>query len=217
MPIHVFLMDDHEVVRAGLRALIDQEADMEVVGEASTGAQALEAIPTVHPDVAILDVRLPDGSGIEVCRDIRSQLPDVACIMLTSYADDEALLGAIVAGASGYILKQVGGSDLVDNIRKVYRGESLLDPALSRQARERIRSSNTEDPRVASLTGQERKILDLIAEGWTNRQIANELFLAEKTVKNYVSNLLAKLGMQRRTEAAVYATRLAERRHQHDS
>lgn len=210
-------MDDHEVVRAGLRALIDQEADMEVVGEASTGAQALEAIPTVHPDVAILDVRLPDGSGIEVCRDIRSQLPDVACIMLTSYADDEALLGAIVAGASGYILKQVGGSDLVDNIRKVYRGESLLDPALSRQARERIRSSNTEDPRVASLTGQERKILDLIAEGWTNRQIANELFLAEKTVKNYVSNLLAKLGMQRRTEAAVYATRLAERRHQHDS
>ncbi len=217
MAIRVFLMDDHEVVRAGLRALIDQEADMEVVGETGSATTALAQLASCQPDVAILDVRLPDGSGIEVCRDVRSQLPEVSCIMLTSYTDDEALLGAIVAGASGYVLKQVGGSDLVDSVRKVSRGESLLDPAVARQARERIRILNTEDPRVASLTGQERKILDLIAEGWTNRQIANELYLAEKTVKNYVSNLLAKLGMQRRTEAAVYATRLAERRSQRES
>jgi DNA-binding NarL/FixJ family response regulator len=208
----VFLLDDHEVVRAGLRALLEHEADMEVVGEAANGADALAGIFSTRPDVAILDVRLPDISGIEVCRDVRSEHLEIACLMLTSYADDVALLGAIVAGASGYVLKQVGGSDLVDDVRKVYRGESLLDPVLADQVRARMKLGNTEDPRLSSLTPQERKILDLIAEGQTNRQIAQELFLAEKTVKNYVSNLLAKLGMQRRTEAAVYATRLAERR-----
>jgi DNA-binding NarL/FixJ family response regulator len=210
--VRVFLLDDHEVVRAGLRSLIEDEDDLEVVGEAASADQALDRIPAARPDVAVLDVRLPDGSGIEVCRDIRSRHPEVACLMLTSFADDEALLAAIMAGAAGYVLKQVGGRDLVDDIRTVGAGGTLLDPAMTRRVLERVRRGPEEDQRLASLTAQERRILDLIAEGRTNRQIAEALYLAEKTVKNYVSNLLSKLGMQRRTEAAVYAARLAERR-----
>jgi len=206
------LLDDHEVVRGGLRALLESEEDIEIVGEAGTVADALNRIPLSNPDVAILDVRLPDGSGIEVCRQVRSDDPDLVCLMLTSYADDEALLAAVMAGAAGYVLKQVSGTDLVADVRKVASGVSLLDPGLTARVLERVRRGPEEDKRLASLTPQERRILDQIAEGRTNRQIGEALFLAEKTVKNYVSNLLAKLGMERRTEAAIYATRLAERR-----
>jgi two-component system response regulator DevR len=209
--IKIFLLDDHEIVRAGLRSVLEAEDGFVVVGEASTAAEALVRIPPTHPHVAILDVRLADGSGIDVCRDIRSHDPEIACIMLTSYADDEALFAAVMAGAAGYILKQVGGSSLVDSIRQVAAGQSLLDPALVKRVVERLHVGPVEDPLLAGLTPQERRILDLVAEGQTNRQIANELFLAEKTVKNYVSNLLAKLGMERRTQAASYATRVAER------
>jgi DNA-binding NarL/FixJ family response regulator len=209
--IRVFLLDDHEVVRTGLRALFEVEEDIEVVGEADSVETALRRVPATRPDVAILDVRLPDGSGIEVCRELRSDTPELACLMLTSYADDEALLASIMAGASGYLLKEVRGNDLAESVRRVAAGQSLIDPHLAQRVLDRIRSGPEEDPRLASLTGQERKILALIAEGQTNRQIAETLFLAEKTVKNYVSNLLAKLGMHRRTEAAVFATRLAER------
>jgi DNA-binding NarL/FixJ family response regulator len=209
--IGVFLLDDHEVVRKGLRALLEACEDIEVVGEADTVADALISIPAARPDVAILDVRLPDGSGVEVCREVRSNSPDVACVMLTSYADDEALIASIMAGAAGYVLKQVGSLDLLDTIRRAGAGESLLDPALTDRVLERLRDGPKTDPRLASLTPQERKILDLIAEGYTNRQIAENLFLAEKTVKNYVSNLLAKLGMERRTQAATFAARLNER------
>jgi len=209
--IKIFLLDDHEIVRTGLRSLLEAEDDFVVVGEASSAAEALARIPPTQPDVAILDVRLPDGSGIDVCREIRSSEPDIACIMLTSYADDEALFAAVVAGAAGYILKQVGGSSLVDDVRRVAGGESLLDPAMVARVVEQMRDGPTEDPLLAGLTPQERRILDLVAEGQTNRQIAAALFLAEKTVKNYVSNLLAKLGMERRTQAASYATRIDER------
>jgi DNA-binding NarL/FixJ family response regulator len=212
MAIRVFLLDDHEVVRAGLRSLIEAEPDLEVVGEAATATEALERIPPTRPDVAVLDVRLPDGNGVEVCRDIRSGHPEVSCLMLTSFADDEALFAAIMAGAAGYVLKQVGGRDLVADIRTVGAGRSLLDPGVTQRVLDRMRHGDEDDSRMRSLTGQERRILDLIAEGRTNRQIAETMFLAEKTVKNYVSNLLAKLGMERRTEAAVYAARLAERR-----
>ena len=211
MKIGVFLLDDHEVVRAGLRSLLEAEDDFAVVGEASTVAEALARIPPTRPQVAILDVRLPDGSGIEVCREIRSSSPEIACVMLTSYADDEALFAAIMAGAAGYVLKQVGASNLVDDIRRVADGESLLDPALTERVLEKLRHGPDEDPLLANLTPQERRILDLVADGQTNRQIAGTLFLAEKTVKNYVSNLLAKLGMERRTQAASYAARVAER------
>ncbi len=216
MPIGVFLVDDHEVVRTGLRALLEMEDDIEVVGEAGTVADALIRIPLANPNVAILDVRLPDGSGVEVCRQIRSDSPEIACLMLTSYADDEALLAAVLAGAAGYVLKQVSGGALVSDIRTVASGGSLLDASLTQRVLERIRSGPKEDTRLASLTPQERRILDQIAQGRTNRQIGEALFLAEKTVKNYVSNLLAKLGMERRTEAAVFATRLAERRENAD-
>jgi two-component system, NarL family, response regulator DevR len=209
--IRVFLLDDHEIVRTGLRSLLEAEDDLEVVGEAATAAEALDRIPPTRPHVAILDVRLPDGSGIEVCREVRSALPEVACLMLTSYADDEALLAAVMAGASGYVLKQVGATSLVDDVRKVAAGGSLLDPGLNDQVMRRIREKPDADPLLATLTAQERRILDLVAEGQTNRQIAAELFLAEKTVKNYVSNLLSKLGMERRTQAATYATKVAER------
>jgi DNA-binding NarL/FixJ family response regulator len=209
--IRVFLLDDHEIVRTGLRALIEGADDLSVVGEAGTAAEALARIPAIRPDVAILDVRLPDGSGIEVCREIRSSLPAVACIMLTSYADDEALFASIIAGASGYVLKQVGAMDLVGDVRRVAAGESLVDPSLTDRALKGLQAGPDEDPLLASLTHQERRILDLIAEGKTNRQIADSLYLAEKTVKNYVSNLLAKLGMERRTQAGTYAARLAER------
>ena len=212
MTTRVFLLDDHEVVRRGLRELFEAEDDLTVVGEGATAQEALARVPASKPDVAVLDVRLPDGDGVEVCRDLRSAMPDLKCLMLTSYADDEALFSAILAGASGYVLKQIRGSDLVSAVRRVAAGESLLDPSLTRQVMERLRGENVEDERLARLTTQERKILELIADGKTNRQIADELFLAEKTVKNYVSNLLSKMGFARRTEAAVYAARLAERK-----
>ncbi|HZT64495.1 MAG TPA: response regulator transcription factor [Acidimicrobiales bacterium] len=210
--IKVFLLDDHPVVRAGLRGMLELEEDMTVVGEAASAAEALNRIPLCSPDVAILDVRLPDGNGIEVCREVRSAVPGVSCLILTSFADDEALFSSIMAGAAGYVLKQVRGTDLVGAIRRVAAGESLLDPAVTLRVLQRLRAEPEDDEMLGRLTEQERRILDLIAEGRTNRQIADSMFLAEKTVKNYVSNLLAKLGMHRRTEAAVYAARLAERR-----
>jgi two-component system response regulator DevR len=214
--LRVFLLDDHEVVRRGLRELLEAEGDLEVVGEAGTAEEAYGRIPAARPNVAILDVRLPDGDGVEVCREIRSKHPEIACLMLTSFADDEALFSAIMAGAAGYVLKQVRGTDLVDGVRRVGRGESLLDPSLTTRVLERLRHPPAPDA-LAGLTDQERRILDLIAEGMTNRQIGEQLFLAEKTVKNYVSNLLAKLGMSRRSEAAAYAARLSERhQHHHD-
>ena len=211
MDIRVFLLDDHEIVRTGLRSLLEATEGFVVVGEAATAAEALDRIPPTRPDVAVIDVRLPDRSGIEVCREIRSRRPEIACLILTSYADDEALFAAVMAGAAGYVLKQVGTADLVGDIRRVAAGQSLLDPTLVRRVAEGALGRADEDPLLAGLTGRERRILDLIAEGKTNRQIAAELFLAEKTVKNYVSNLLAKLGMDRRTQAASYATRAAER------
>jgi len=206
--IRVFLLDDHELVRRGLADLLGVEADLEVVGEASSVAEAMARIPATQPDVAVLDVRLPDGSGVEVCRDIRSQLPDVKCLMLTSFSDDEALFDAIMAGASGYVLKEIRGNDLVDAIRQVAAGKSLLDPSLTQKVLERLRRGNEEDERLAGLSDQERRILELIGEGLTNRQIGEEMHLAEKTVKNYVSSLLAKLGMERRTQAAAFVVRL---------
>jgi two-component system, NarL family, response regulator DevR len=204
--IRVFLLDDHEVVREGLRHLLESDPDMEVVGEASTAAEALARIGDAAPRVAVLDVRLPDGSGVEVCREVRSHYHEIACLMLTSFSDDEALFDAIMAGASGYVLKEVRGSDLVGDIRKVAAGHSLLDPVLTARVMERMRTRRQEET-ADHLTPQEQKILDLIAEGLTNRQIAERMYLSEKTVKNYVSNMLAKLGMSRRTEAAVYAVR----------
>lgn len=214
MTTRVFLLDDHEIVRRGLRELLETEEDLTVVGEAGNATDAYEGIAQTHPDVALLDVRLPDGNGVEVCREIRSQHPEVQCLMLTSFADDEALFSAIMAGAAGYLLKQIQGPDLVDGVRRVGRGESLLDPAVTARVLERLRTKPAEDE-LSALTDQERKILDLVAEGLTNRQIGERIFLAEKTVKNYVSNMLAKLGMSRRTEAAAYAARLAERK-RHD-
>jgi len=208
--IGVFLLDDHEVVREGLRHLLEVEDDMEVVGEAGTAAEAVAGIGRTMPRVAVLDVRLPDGSGVEVCREIRSHYHDVACLMLTSFSDDEALFDAIMAGASGYVLKEIRGSDLVNDIRRVAAGHSLIDPALTARVMERIKGRQTENV-GEKLTPQEQRILDLIAEGMTNRQIAGAMYLSEKTVKNYVSNLLAKLGMSRRTEAAVYAVKHAIR------
>src|SRR5436305_3789415 len=207
--IRVFLLDDHEIVRRGVRELLEAEADIEVVGEASTAAEALARVPATRPDVAVLDVRLPDGDGVSVCRDLRSERPDLQCLMLTSFADDEALFDAIMAGAAGYLLKQVAGTDLVGAVRTVAGGGSLLDPRATALVLERLRKGNEpEDPRYASLSPQEQRILALIADGLTNRQIGAELFLAEKTVKNYVSSLLHKLGFTRRTEAAVYAAGL---------
>ena len=211
-PTRIFLLDDHEVVRRGVRDLLEAEDDLTVVGEAGTAEEAIGRIPATTPNVAVLDVRLPDGDGIEVCREVRSRHPEIACIMLTSFADDEAVYAAIMAGASGYVLKQVRGTELVDGIRRVARGESLLDPLVTTRILERIRHSETDDE-LAGLTDQERKILELISDGLTNRQIGEQMFLAEKTVKNYVSNLLSKLGMSRRTEAAAYAARLSERKH----
>jgi DNA-binding NarL/FixJ family response regulator len=205
--IRVFLLDDHEIVRRGVRELLDAEDDIEVVGEAESVERALARLPAVRPDVAILDVRLPDGDGVAVCREIRSS-SDVACLMLTSFSDDEALVQAVLAGASGYLLKQIRGTDIVDAVRRVAAGGSLLDPGLTERVADRLRNPPQQDERLARLTGQERKILTLIADGLTNRQIGDELHLAEKTVKNYVSNLLAKLGMERRTQAAVFAARL---------
>ena len=216
MSIRVFLVDDHEVVRRGLASLIELEDDIEVVGEAGSVADTMSRMPATRPDVMVLDVRLPDGDGIELCRDIKSAHPEMACLMLTSYSDDEALFSAILAGASGYLLKQIKTSDLLDAVRRVSRGESLLDPAVTAKVLARLRDPAPEDDMLAKLSPQEHKILDLIAEGLTNREIAKEMYLAEKTVKNYVSNLLAKLGMSHRSEAAAYAARLDERKRMRD-
>jgi len=207
-PIRVFLLDDHEVVRRGLRDLLESDGDIEIVGESATGVEATSRIPALRPDVAVLDARLPDGSGIDVCRDVRSVDPSIKVLILTSYDDDEALFAAILAGAAGYLLKQVGGNDLVDAVRRVAAGQSLIDPSLTARVLERLRHGPTEHEELASLTEQERKILILIAEGLTNRQIGERLFLAEKTVKNYVSSILSKLKLERRTQAAVLASRL---------
>jgi DNA-binding NarL/FixJ family response regulator len=216
MTTRVFLLDDHEIVRRGLRELLEGEDDLTVVGEAGNADEAYARVAETRPDVAVLDVRLPDGNGIEVCREIRSRHPETQCLMLTSFADDEALFSAIMAGAAGYLLKQIRGPDLVDGIRRVGRGESLLDPAVTARVLERIRTKPAEDE-LSALTDQERKILDLVAEGMTNRQIGERIYLAEKTVKNYVSTMLTKLGMSRRSEAAAYAARLDERkRHEAD-
>ncbi len=204
--VRVFILDDHEVVRLGLRDLIDVEDDLEVVGEASSVAEAEMRLASCQPDVAVLDIRLPDGDGIEVCREIRSTMPGVACLMLTSFADDEALVAAVLAGASGYLLKQVRGNDLVSSIRRAAHGESLLDPGIVARAHEHL-DQQGDSERLDRLSRQERRILALIARGMTNREIAGELKLAEKTVKNYVSSVLDKLGMSRRTEAAVFAVR----------
>jgi DNA-binding NarL/FixJ family response regulator len=207
-PIRVFLLDDHEVVRRGLRDLLESDGDIEVVGESGSAQTATSRIPALRPDVAVLDARLPDGSGIDVCRDVRSVDPGIKALILTSYDDDEALFAAILAGAAGYLLKQVGGSDLVDAVRRVARGQSLIDPALTARVLDRLRNGPVEHPELATLTAQEQKILVLIAEGLTNRQIGERLSLAEKTIKNYVSSLLAKLGVERRTQAAILANRL---------
>ncbi|WP_456695025.1 response regulator [Aeromicrobium sp. P5_D10] len=208
-PIRLFLLDDHELVRRGLKDLLEQEDDIEVVGESSLAKDAAARIPAIAPDVAVLDARLPDGSGIEVCRDVRSANPEIAVIILTSYDDDDALFAAIMAGAAGYVLKQVRGTDLVDAVRRVAGGQSLLDPAVTQRVLNRIRQGTADDDPLSSLTKQERRILTLIGEGLTNRQIAAEMFLAEKTVKNYVTQLLSKLGLERRTQAAVLVTRHA--------
>jgi two-component system response regulator DevR len=204
--IRIFLLDDHEVVRRGIADLLASESDMTVVGEASTAAEAMARIPAARPNVAVLDARLPDGSGIDVCRDIRSAMPEVRCIILTSFNDNDAMFAAIMAGASGYLLKEVRGANIVDAIRQVAAGKSLLDPDVAERVIARLRDGEPQDPLLASLTDREREILNLIAEGLTNRQIGERIFLAEKTVKNYVSGLLAKLGMERRTQAAVFGS-----------
>jgi two-component system response regulator DevR len=204
----VFLLDDHEVVREGVRSLLESSGSLRIVGEASTCAEALARIPATRPDVAVLDVRLPDGSGVEVCRELQSSLPNVRCLMLTSFADEEAHLQSVMAGAAGYVLKQLRGQDLVRAIERVAGGESLIDPSATGRLLEQLRRRERhEDTRLASLTSVERRMLELIADGLTNRQIAHELLLAEKTVKNHVSAILSKLGMARRTEAAVFAVR----------
>ncbi|MCW2641631.1 MAG: two component transcriptional regulator, LuxR family [Dactylosporangium sp.] len=206
--IRVYLLDDHEVVRQGLRNLLEAQDDMEVVGESGSAVDAGHRIPALRPHVAILDARLPDGSGIDVCRDIRSVDPTIQALILTSYEDDEALFAAIMAGAAGYVLKQIRGTDLVDAVRRVAAGQSLLDPAVTARVLERIRRGPDQPDELKNLTEQERRILALIAEGLTNREIAGRMFLAEKTIKNYVSSLLAKLGLERRTQAAVLASKL---------
>lgn len=212
--IHVFLLDDHEVVRRGVHELLSVEDDIEVVGEAGTAADALVRIPATRPDVAVLDVRLPDGSGVEVCREIRSQDESVKCLMLTSFADDEALFDAIMAGASGYVLKAIRGNELLTAVRDVAAGKSLLDPVATARVLERLRDGGRKgDDKLAGLTDQERKILDLIGEGLTNRVIGERLHLAEKTIKNYVSSLLSKLGMERRSQAAAYVARMQAEKH----
>jgi DNA-binding NarL/FixJ family response regulator len=210
--IGVFLLDDHEIVRRGVHDLLESEPGITVVGEAGTAAAALARIPALKPDVAILDVRLPDGDGVSVCREIRSRMPQVACLMLTSFGDDEALFDAIMAGAAGYVLKQIRGTDLVGAVRTIASGQSLLDPEAASRVMRRMRDQAQRSDPLSGLTDQERRILELIGEGLTNRQIGERLFLAEKTVKNYVSALFAKLGMERRTQAAAYAARVFDDR-----
>jgi two-component system response regulator DevR len=209
MAIRVFLLDDHELVREGIRSLLESDPEIEVVGEASTATEAMVRIPLANPDVAILDVRLEDGSGIDVCRDVRSATTGLVCLMLTSFADDEALYASVMAGAAGYVLKQIRARDLIEDVKKVAGGASLMDPRAVARVIERIANPPMVDPAMSSLSPQERRILDLIARGKTNREIAEALFLSEKTVKNYVSNLLAKLNMNNRTEAAIFATKQA--------
>ncbi len=209
--INVFLLDDHEILRLGVRELLSAEPDIDVIGEAGTAASALARLPALRPDVAVLDVRLPDGDGVAVCREIRSKLPETACLMLTAYGDDRALLGAIMAGAAGYVTKQTCGADLVSAVRAVASGQSTLDPQASRQVMDRLRNHMADADPVAALSAQEKRVLELIGEGLTNRQIAERMFLAEKTVKNYVSALLTKLGMHRRSQAAAFVARLGNR------
>jgi two-component system, NarL family, response regulator DevR len=204
--IRVFLLDDHEIVRRGIADVLEEQPGIVVVGEAATAGEALRRIPAARPHVAVLDARLPDGSGIDVCRDIRSSAPEVRCLILTSYDDNDALFAAVMAGAAGYLLKEVRGTSLIDAVRQVAAGKSLLDPAVTGRLLTRLREGAPQDARLASLTDREREILGLITDGMTNKQIGERLFLAEKTVKNYVSGLLAKLGMQRRTQAAVYGS-----------
>jgi len=204
-PVRVFILDDHELVRQGLRDLLEDEG-FEVVGETGSAAEATRRIPALHPDISVLDGRLPDGTGIEVCRDVRSVDPDLRCLILTSYDDEQALRGAVLAGASGYVLKQIRSNDLVDGIRRAAAGETLFEPGIEERVIEGLSEVPT-DPRLESLSAQEKKVLALIGRGLTNRQIGEELFLAEKTVKNYVSSILAKLGFERRTQAAVYVTK----------
>jgi DNA-binding NarL/FixJ family response regulator len=208
--IAVFLLDDHEIVRRGVRELLESEPDISVVGEAGTAESALARIPALRPDVAVLDVRLPDGDGVTVCREIRSRIPTVACLMLTSFSDDEALFDAIMAGAAGYVLKQIRGTDLVGAVRTVASGQSMLDPEAASRVMQHMRDQSARSDPLAGLTGQERRIMELIGEGLTNRQIAERMYLAEKTVKKYISGLFTKLGMERRTQAAAYAARIFE-------
>ena len=215
--IGVFLVDDHEIFRRGVRALLASEPDIDVVGEAETASAAMARMPALRPDVAILDVRLPDGDGITVCREIRSALPGTACLMLTAYGDDQALLGAIMAGAAGYVSKQTCGSDLIGALRAVAAGQSVLDPFASSRVMARLREQAAAMDPLSALSDQEKRVLDLIGEGLTNRQIAERMFLAEKTVKNYVSSLLTKLGMQRRAQAAVFAVRHTDDRGTHEA
>jgi two-component system, NarL family, response regulator DevR len=207
-PIKVFLLDDHEIVRRGVTELLEAEPDITVVGEAGTATSALARIPALQPDVAVLDVRLPDGDGVSVCREIRSRMPAVGCLMLTSFGDDDALFDAIMAGAAGYVLKQIRGTDLVGAVRTVAAGESMLDPQAASRVMRRMRDQAVRSDPLSGLTEQERRILALIGEGLTNRQIGARMYLAEKTVKNYISGLFAKLGMERRTQAAAYAARI---------
>jgi two-component system response regulator DevR len=210
-PIRVYLLDDHEVVRQGLRTLLEDAGGIEIVGESGSAVEGTSRIPAARPHVAVLDGRLPDGSGIEVCRSVRAVDDSIQALILTSYDDDEALFAAIMAGAAGYVLKEIRGTDLVDAIRRVAAGQSLIDPSLTARVLERVRKGPSVAPELADLTDQERKLLALIAEGMTNRQIGEQMFLAEKTVKNYVSSILAKLGLERRTQAAVLASKLLDR------
>jgi DNA-binding NarL/FixJ family response regulator len=210
-PVRVFLLDDHEIVRQGIRTFLEATGDIEVVGESGSAVEAAARIPALKPDVAILDARLPDGSGIEVCRTVRSVDPSINALILTSYDDDEALFSAIMAGASGYVLKEVKSSDLLSAVRHVAAGKSLIDPALTARVLERVRNPVTKAPELAELTDQEMQLLEYIAEGLTNRQIGERMYLAEKTVKNYVSSVLSKLGVERRTQAAVLAAKLLDR------
>ena len=207
-PVRVYLLDDHEVVRRGLRTLLSSVSDIEVVGESGSAVEATSRIPALRPDVAVLDGRLPDGNGIEVCRAIRSVDPSINVLILTSYDDDEALFGAIMAGAAGYVLKEVNGMDLINAVRHVGDGKSLIDPALTATLLERIRKGPATAPELSSLSEQELRLLHHIAQGLTNRQIGEQMHLAEKTVKNYVSSILGKLGLERRTQAAVLASKL---------
>lgn len=212
-PIRVMLVDDHEVVRKGLAALIETEPEFQVVGEASSGPEAIQMARIFRPQVVVMDVRMPEGGGVEACRDLRDQSPEIQVIMLTSYSDDEALFNSIMAGAAGFVLKQIRGQDLVDAIRKVAAGQSLLDPSVTKRVLERLRRAKFDDrdPRLARLSPQEERILDMVAEGRTNREIAEVIHLSDKTVKNYVSSILSKLEVQRRSEAASYVARARAR------